>query len=104
MPASEILIPSSTLSCFSQQILQSAGVADAKAHLVATSLVAANLRGVDSHGVPLLPYYIQQIERGLVVPAADGHIISENAGCIVYHAEHGIGQHISEICCGHAIR
>ena len=104
MPASEILIPSTALDCFSQQILEAAGVAGPKARLVATSLVAANLRGVDSHGVQLLPYYVQQIERGHMVPAADGYIVSENAGCIVYDAEHGIGQHISEICCGHAIR
>jgi LDH2 family malate/lactate/ureidoglycolate dehydrogenase len=104
MPDSEILIPSSTLTSFAQEILHSAGVAESKARLVAASLVAANLRGVDSHGVQLLPYYVQQIERGHVFPAADGHIVSENGGCILYDGEHGLGQHISDICCDHVTR
>jgi LDH2 family malate/lactate/ureidoglycolate dehydrogenase len=54
--------------------------------------------------VQLLPYYIQQIERGHVIPAADGHIVSENGACILYDGEHGLGQHISDIYCDHAIR
>ena len=54
MADSEILISSSALTSFSQEILQAAGVAEPRARLVATSLVSANLRGVDSHGVQLL--------------------------------------------------
>ena len=104
MPDSEILIPSTRLSTFGQQILEAAGVAEDRARLVAESLVAANLRGVDSHGIQLLPYYIQQIERGHVFPAADGRIVAENGGCMLYDGEHGIGQHVSRICCDHAIR
>src|SRR5947208_1939890 len=99
----DIRIPSPELSCFAQQILEALQVAEPKARLVATSLVAANLRGVDSHGVQLLPYYVEQIEYGDVIPAADGHILSENGGSVVYHAEHGLGQQIADICTGHAI-
>jgi LDH2 family malate/lactate/ureidoglycolate dehydrogenase len=47
---------------------------------------------------------VQQIERGHVIPAADGHIVSESGGCMLYDGEHRIGQHISDLCCGHAVR
>ena len=36
--------------------------------------------------------------------STDGHIVSESGACILYHGEHGIGQQISDICCGHAVR
>ena len=104
MPEPDVLISSSALTPFAQQLLEAAGVAEPKARLVAESLVAANLRGVDSHGVQLLPYYIQQIERAHVFPDAEGHIVSESGGCVLYDGEHGIGQYISDVCCGHAIR
>ena len=52
-------------SAWQGAILKAAGVSDDTATLVATSLVASNLRGVDSHGVQLLPYYVEQLEAGV---------------------------------------
>ncbi len=68
------------------------------------SLVEASLRGVDSHGVHLLPYYIRQFRAGNVDLRADGHIVSESGACLLYDGEHGLGQHVSAICCDHAVR
>lgn len=85
-------------------ILIGLGVPAAKARLVAESLVAANLRGVDSHGVHLLPYYEEHIRRGNIDTTADGRVVSESAGCMVYDGDSGLGQWVSEICCRHAVR
>jgi LDH2 family malate/lactate/ureidoglycolate dehydrogenase len=98
-----------TLSCdvltrFASHLLIAAKVPHAKADLVAQSLVAANLRGVDSHGLQLLPFYIELILIGNINIQTDGHVASENGACLTYDGENGIGQWISETCCAHAIR
>lgn len=97
-------LSSDVLIGFAYQLLTAARVAHAKADLVARSLVASNLRGVDSHGLQLLPFYLEQIQIGNMNIQSDGRVASENGACLAYDGENGIGQWISETCCGHAIR
>lgn len=92
------------LTRFVYELLRAAGVSEKKSELVAGSLIAGNLRGVDSHGVQLLPYYLEQLEAGDMDAAADGHVVSESGACLLYDGENGIGQWVSEICTAHAIR
>jgi LDH2 family malate/lactate/ureidoglycolate dehydrogenase len=101
---SNVLIPAEVLSGFAQAILDALGVPEHKARLVATSLVESNLRGVDSHGLQLLPYYVEQMEAGDMSKIADGHVISEIGSCLLYDGENGMGQPIAETCCGHGVR
>ena len=101
---SKITINANDLTAFSEAILRAARVPERKAGLVATSLVAANLRGVDSHGVQLLPYYVAQVEAGDMNPSTDGHVISEMGACLHYDAENSIGQSVAETCCAHGVR
>src|SRR5439155_11898055 len=66
-PYPNVLMPVLTapaLTRFAEDILLAAGVPAHKASLIATSLVASNLRGVDSHGVQLVPFYIDQLLAG----------------------------------------
>jgi LDH2 family malate/lactate/ureidoglycolate dehydrogenase len=81
-----------------------AGVPAGSAGLMAESVVAASLRGVDSHGVHLAPHYIRQLRAGHIDPHAEGRVVSESGACLVYDGEHGLGQHISAICADHAVR
>jgi len=97
-------LSSEVLTDFAFRLLTAIQVPQAKAELVAKSLVAANLRGVDSHGLQLLPFYIEIILMGNIDIHADGRIVSENGAALVYDAQNGIGQWISKICCDHAIR
>ncbi len=99
-----VIFSHTVLRDFARDLLEAAGVEAAKAGLVAESLVAANLRGVDSHGVQLLPYYVNQILAGNVDPASEGRVISESGACLAYDGGNGLGQVISAICCDHAIR
>jgi LDH2 family malate/lactate/ureidoglycolate dehydrogenase len=89
---------------WSERVLVAAGVAREHATLVAESLVAANLRGVDSHGVHLLSLYLDQIDAGDLDVSATGEIVSESGACMVYDGRNGLGQVISSICVDHAIR
>jgi LDH2 family malate/lactate/ureidoglycolate dehydrogenase len=99
-----VLIRAEALSSFAQAILEGLKVPERKARLVATSLVESNLRGVDSHGVQLLPYYVEQMEAGDMSKIADGHVISELGACLLYDGENGMGQPIAETCCAHGVR
>jgi LDH2 family malate/lactate/ureidoglycolate dehydrogenase len=97
-------LSSDVLIRFACQLLITAKVPDAKADLVARSLVAANLRSVDSHGLQLLPFYIEQILMGNMNVRTNGRVVSENGACLTYDGENGIGQWISATCCDHAVR
>src|SRR5712664_4327778 len=99
-----MIIRSEELTNLAESILRAVPVPDHKARLVATSLVAANLRGVDSHGVQLLPYYVEQMEAGDMSRTAAGRVISELGSCLLYDGENGIGQAIAEVCCAHGVR
>jgi LDH2 family malate/lactate/ureidoglycolate dehydrogenase len=99
-----MLIGHEALESLGAAILLKLAVSPRKATLVAESLVASNLRGVDSHGIQLLPYYAQQIEAGNLNLNADGRILTESGACMVYDGENGVGQWIALECCGHAAR
>ena len=45
-------------------IVRSGGSDEREANLVATNLVEANLRGHDSHGVGMVPRYVDSLREG----------------------------------------
>jgi LDH2 family malate/lactate/ureidoglycolate dehydrogenase len=98
------LIAAAELTRFVEAILKAGGAPPHKASIAAASLVGSNLRGVDSHGVLLVPRYIDKLRSGEIDPGADGRVLSESGACMLFDGENGIGQWISEQCCGHAIR
>jgi LDH2 family malate/lactate/ureidoglycolate dehydrogenase len=104
VPESTLLISRDSLCDFGRRLLEAAGVPAPKALLVADALVAANLRAVDSHGVQLLPYYLEQIAAGNIDPHTDGRVVSESGGCVLYDGQNGFGYTVAENCCGHVIR
>ncbi|HWY49347.1 MAG TPA: Ldh family oxidoreductase [Bryobacteraceae bacterium] len=97
-------LPPDVLTRFAYQLLIAAKVPHSKSELVAQSLVAANLRGVDSHGLQLLSFYLELILMGNIDAQSDGRVVCENGACLTYDGQNGIGQWISEACCAHAIR
>jgi LDH2 family malate/lactate/ureidoglycolate dehydrogenase len=92
------------LTEFCEAILQGARVPRHKAQITAECLVFANLRGVDSHGIQLLPFYIEQLLAGEVDASADGRVIAESGCCLTFDAENTLGQWAAETCCRHVIR
>jgi LDH2 family malate/lactate/ureidoglycolate dehydrogenase len=95
---------SDELERFVREVLAAAGAPADAAELTSIALVAANLRGVDSHGVRLLPVYVEQLRSGDMNARAKGRIVSENQACLVFDAENGIGQVAAAQCCDHAVR
>lgn len=98
------VISADELTAWTAELLAAARFPRLTAQLVAESLVAANLRSVDSHGVQLLPYYVEQVERGDMDPAAEGHVLTDSGACLLYDGANGPGQQVSSVCCEHAAR
>ena len=73
-------------------ILTAVGIAAADARLVAADLVAADLEGIASHGVMLLPMYVERIDKGSVSRASAGEVVSDRGAAIVIDAGNALGQ------------
>lgn len=82
------------LGTIARRILAAVGVPDDIAACVADSLVESNLKGVDSHGVMQLPWYLDEIERGQIKPAARPITEKESAGTALVRGGGGIGIYV----------
>jgi hydroxycarboxylate dehydrogenase B len=85
-------IPSDDLMEFAVALLVAGGAEKAEAATVARSLVEANLREHDSHGVMRLPSYLDKLERNEVVPGASLEIIKETPSLVTADGQWGFGQ------------
>ena len=76
---------------YGAKILAAAGLPEPDATVVVGSLVDANLRGVDSHGVTRIPIYVERLRRGVVDPRPDIRVVRESGGSIVLDGGNGMG-------------
>lgn len=82
------------LKVFSQEILIKLGLKEEEAEIVSNILIAADLRGISSHGIARLPIYAKRIEFGLINPKPEIKIVKENHTSALLDADNGMG-HIS---------
>ena len=80
------------VAAFCVAVLEKVGVPHANAEMVANSLLAANLRGVDTHGITRLPIYVERLQLGLMDGKATGTVVSEGLSSAVYDGQNGMGQ------------
>ncbi len=57
-------VKATSLTNVVRNIVKAGGSSDREAELVATNLVEANLSGHDSHGVGMVPRYIDAVKEG----------------------------------------
>ena len=88
----ETLIRHERLEAFSAACLEKLGLRAADAGLVAATLVAANLRGVDSHGVVRLPHYATRLRNGTVKARPEITAQRSAASAAVVEGDAGMGQ------------
>ncbi len=84
------------LTQFSASLFSAAGVNEAEANLVAKSLVEANLRGHDSHGVMRIPFYIGKVLDKTLDPHAKLVVEKESPSSLVCDGGWGLGQVLSQ--------
>ncbi|EHA47995.1 hypothetical protein MCOR27_003664 [Pyricularia oryzae] len=65
-----VYVTAEAASDFVQQLLEKHGVPSAHASVVASGLIQADLRGVESHGINRIPSYVERIRKGVLDPKA----------------------------------
>lgn len=81
-----------SLTSFAESLLHAGGASAEEARVVARSLVDANMKGYDSHGVMRLPYYVEAMQTGEAVTGAELTILDEGPSRVVADANWGFGQ------------
>ena len=89
--ADGVTVDSRTLADFATAIFRAAGMPTAYAESEADMLVWANVRGIDSHGVLRIPWYIQQIDDGDIVPDAVPEVVRQTAATALIDAHRAPG-------------
>lgn len=80
------------LETFSVKLFVAAGLTEKDAKLVADTLVASSLRGVDSHGVARIPHYLKRLQQGSI--KSRPKIVSQKLSVSTARVkgDHGLGQ------------
>ena len=85
-------VPAAELVSFGRRILESLGVPEADADLLADSLVTAELWGHASHGLLRLPWYVARLRSGAMTPVTAPETIVDSGPLVVLDGRDGIGQ------------
>ncbi len=81
-----------TLNEFCAKALEKAGLSKENANIAADILVECDIRGVYSHGVVALPYYIKQMKLGGINVQAEPAIEKEGLSYTLLNGNGGMGQ------------
>jgi uncharacterized oxidoreductase len=84
-------VPAEKLRDIGIALLEAAGASHEEATAVATGCVNANLAGHDSHGIIMVPNYIDRIKAGHIVPRAQWTIVQESPTTTVIDGNWGFG-------------
>lgn len=95
-------IDSDTLQAFCTRVFIGLGLSAAAAAVCADVLVAADLRGIPSHGVARLRRYVNGLKTGLMLPHAESTVLAETPTSIVVDAAGGMGPPVS-VCTMRAV-
>ncbi len=87
-----MIIMADTLTHFVTQIFLRLNTPESFALEVAEHLVEANLKGHDSHGIGMIPAYVQNIRADLLAADASAEVIRDNGAVVVIDGKFGFGQ------------
>ena len=86
------LLHAADLQAHCAHILIACGSSPAEADQVAANLVLANLSGHDSHGVGMLPRYVDAIAEGGLLPNTAVKVSADIGTLMALDGQHGFGQ------------
>lgn len=89
--ADGVRVPADALEQFTADVLMALDVLPEDAKITAEILVASDVRGIDSHGVPRLKMYVDRIRDGLINLRPTLTVVSEKPAAIAFDADNGLG-------------
>ena len=91
-PEREKIISADRLHTLVTAIFRRCGMSEPDADLLADSLVFADLRGVNSHGVLRVPEYVRKLKHDGVDPRGRPQVIRDSGACMVVDGGNSMGQ------------
>ena len=91
-PPPQVRIAADKLTGVVADVFAALGVAAASARIVAEDLVLADLEGVGSHGVMLLPMYVERLQKVSVSKGNAGTVVVDQRTSLVIDAHDALGQ------------
>ena len=103
MAENEVRIAAGPLQDFTQKVFEKAGLPPQDAAVEAEVLVWANLRGVDSHGVLRIPWYLRSTEAGDMNPRPNIQTLKETPAVLYLDADRAYGPVVTVLAMQKAI-
>ena len=97
-------IQASNLKEFGENILMKVKLKPKDAEVLSDTLVEANLRGIDTHGISRLPIYIERLEKNIVNPSPNYKKNKLTDTTMLIDGDNGQGQVVSNEACNEAIK
>ncbi len=91
MIQNEVTVAWEPLSEFTKEVFVRVGMPPEDAETEATTLIWANLRGVDSHGVLRIPWYLENIDNGVMNPKPNIQVVKETPATLLIEADRALG-------------
>jgi LDH2 family malate/lactate/ureidoglycolate dehydrogenase len=99
----ETRVGAAELREFTKGVFIAAGLPSEDAALEAEVLVWANLRGVDSHGVLRIPWYVELIGKGDMNPRPQIRVEKETAATVLIDGDRALGPVVTTVAMRRAI-
>jgi LDH2 family malate/lactate/ureidoglycolate dehydrogenase len=88
-----VVFPAPKLRAWTEQVFQTIGVSQDDAEFLTDSMIEANLRGLDSHGITrMLCTYVKRMQVGVVNTKTELTVLRDRPSTALIHAHNGIGQ------------
>jgi len=96
--------PAEKLRVWTEEIFLKLGVKKEESAILTDSLIDANLRGIDTHGITrMLTVYAKRIQTGVMNPITEVRMVRERASTALIDGRNGIGQVVSHFAMKKAI-
>lgn len=93
MTAAALHVSAEALKAFIVAAFDALGMPPAIAELTADLMVKTDLRGVDSHGVGMLPKYVEWTRAGFIVPAAEPKVVRDEGPTALVDGNQAMGHY-----------
>jgi len=91
MTQGEVKVSEASLREFAREVFVKVGMPPRDADIEADMLLWSNLRGVDSHGVLRIPWYVGNVDRGIMNPKPNIRVVKETPATLVVEADQAFG-------------
>jgi uncharacterized oxidoreductase len=99
----DVVVEAGALHGLLRAIVLATGSAAAEAEEVSRHLLEANLQGHDSHGIMLLPRYVEHVREGKLRPNVTAEVIRQDPSLALFDGRMGYGQEVGRACMDWAV-